>query len=270
MHRSSAELSATETLRTELDRGEDPTTLRRLREEVRAYIDASAGPDRRPELRHLQRLRANLPIMRGIVAASEREVARLDTSIARTRKGISEAQADLEAVTQRRWFRRPDQHAIDELHHRINAQQRYLGQLKKQQARAAGDLERRRRRLEGAERAVERIPHVDAAITRRRDWLQSHPDELAWEAELTIRLDGTAKERDQAPPGHDHTAGDDGLEAALRSIDLRTIDLSPARPRTGIERRLRENLGISPATDPIDIPLPPLPGHGIDGPDLGL
>ena len=66
MRRSSAEVSATETLRHELDRGEDPATLRRLWEQARDHIDAGAGPDRRPELRRLQRLRSDLPAMRSV------------------------------------------------------------------------------------------------------------------------------------------------------------------------------------------------------------
>jgi hypothetical protein len=271
MRRSSAELSATETLRTELDRAEDRQTLRRLHEQVRAYIEAGAGPDRRPELRRLQQLEGGVPIMRNIVAVNEREVTRLADAIMRTRRSLSEAEAHLEDLSRRRrrrWLRRPDQPAIDETHHRIGAQQRYLGQLEKERTRAAADLERSGRRLGDAERAVKCIPDIETAIARRRDWLRSHPAELAWEAELTARLDGTAKEPDRAPPDHERTACDDGLEAALRSIDLRTIDLSPI-PRTGIERRLRERLGIGQPADQMNIPLPPLPGRGIEGPDLG-
>jgi conjugative relaxase-like TrwC/TraI family protein len=269
MRRSSAELSATETLRTELDQAEDRRTLRRLHEQVRAYINAGAGPDRRPELRQLQRLQANLPTMRGIVTANEREVTRLTDAVLRTRRSLSESEAHLQDVTRRRLFRRPDQLAIDELHHRIGAQQRYLEQLEKQRARAAGDLERSRRRLGDAEGAVERIPDVETASAHRRDWLRNHPAELAWEAELVARLDGAAREPDRTPPDHEHTTSDDGLDAALQSIDLRTIDLSPRRARAGIERRLRQSLGIGQPSDPIDIPLPPLPGRGIEGPDLG-
>jgi hypothetical protein len=69
-------------------------------------------------------------------------------------------------------------------------------------------------------------------------------------------------DREQTVAGYD-------LEAALNSIDLRTVDLSPTRRRAGIERHLRESLGIRP-NDPIDIPHPPLPGRGLEGPDLGL
>src|SRR5207302_4788860 len=42
MHRSSAERSATETLREDLDRGEDRETLRRLHEQAVAHIEAHA------------------------------------------------------------------------------------------------------------------------------------------------------------------------------------------------------------------------------------
>ena len=62
-----------------------------------------------------------------------------------------------------------------------------------------------------------------------------------------------------------------GVEALIRSIDLRTIDLSAHLPRTGIERTTSEALGLSQRRDGADIALPLLPGHGLDaGPDLGL
>lgn len=46
-------------------------------------------------------------------------------------------------------------------------------------------------------------------------------------------------------PGHDHAEPDHDLEALLRSIDLRTINLSTHLPRTGIERTTSEALGLS-------------------------
>jgi hypothetical protein len=266
MRRSSAEVSATETLRTELDRGEDRETLRRLHDQALAYIDSCAGPDRRPELRRLQQLRSNLPLMRDIVAVNQREVARLDSDIARVRRSLAEAEAHLETLTRRR-FRGPDHHAIDETQHRISAQQRYLDRLEKERTRSAAEVERSRHRLHDTERAVARLPDVEIAITRRRDWLLNHPAELEWEADLATRLDGKAIE--PAVPDQDQSGIDDALEAALKSIDLRTIDLSPTRPRAGIEHHLREALGLRPS-DPIHLPLPPLPGRGIDGPELGL
>jgi hypothetical protein len=52
-------------------------------------------------------------------------------------------------------------------------------------------------------------------------------------------------------------------------IDLRTIDLSPRHPQSGLERQLWETIGIHRAFPDPDIATPPLPGRGIDGPDLG-
>jgi hypothetical protein len=114
MRRSSAELPATETLRNEFDRGEDRETLSRLHDQVRAHIDAAAGPDRRPELRLLRRLRSDLPMMRNIVEVNRREVARLDRASAATTEQLAKTGARLEALGRPRWFRRPDEDAIDD------------------------------------------------------------------------------------------------------------------------------------------------------------
>ena len=70
---------------------------------------------------------------------------------------------------------------------------------------------------------------------------------------------------------HDQLESDYGLEALVRSIDLRTIDLSRHLPRTNSERTTSKALGLSSPRGGADIALPPLPGHGLDaGPDLGL
>jgi conjugative relaxase-like TrwC/TraI family protein len=270
MRRSSAEASATERLRQELDRGDDLATLRRLWEGARDHIDAHAGPDLRPELRRLRRLRSDLPMLGNMVTANQAQVTRLDGTIATTRRSLAEAQASLETLSRRRRFRRPDQHAIEETQHRIDAHERHLGRLQDERARWAARLDVSRRRLHDAERAVDRIPEVEAAIARRSDWLLSHPAELAWEADLTIRIGGRTTELDsplagdeQPEPGH--------LEAILGSIDLRTIDLSAHPPRTGFERATSKALGLSRLRDGADIALPPLPDQGLDaGPDLGL
>jgi len=101
--------------------------------------------------------------------------------IARTRHSLAEAKAELEALTRRRRFRRPDQPATDETHACIAAQDGYLRRLEAECARAAGQLHRARRRLDDAERAVARIPDVEAAIARRGEWFLTHRAELAWE-----------------------------------------------------------------------------------------
>ena len=264
LRRSSAERSASETLRDELDRGEDPATLRRLWEQARRYIDTGAGPDRRPELRRLHRLQGQHPTIAGIVAANQRELDRTDRLITNVQRGLAETEASLEGLSRRRWFHRPDPLAIHDAEHKLQTQRLHLDGLTRQRARSNEQLERSQRRLHDAERAVDRIPDVEAGIARRSQWLLDHPTELEWEADLAARL-VPARSADQST-----TRQPDDDRAADLGIDLRTIDLSPPRPRAGIERRVREALGIDRPPADLDIALPPLPGRGIDGPDLGL
>jgi hypothetical protein len=109
---------------------------------------------------------------------------------------------------------------------------------------------------------------VETAVHRHRTWLRSHPAELAWEVDLAERL-GDHDKANHPSERHPHQFRVDDALDVLRAIDLRTIHLPSTRPSTGIENHLREALGV-PLNDPMNIPLPPLPGRGLDGPDLGL
>ena len=133
---------------------------------------------------------------------------------------------------------------MDQTRQRIAAQKRYLRNLETERARAAGQLQQARRRLHEAERAVARIPDVEAAIARRREWLLTHPAELAWEADLATRL---VKHVDEPVPiaGHCQDGLQPELETSRRSIDLRTIKLEDRKPRTRFERAVRDALGIA-------------------------
>ncbi|MGH8990926.1 MAG: MobF family relaxase [Acidimicrobiia bacterium] len=265
MRRSSVERSASETLRHELDRGEDPATLRRLLDQARGYIHIGAGPDRRPELRRLRRLQDQLPTMASIVAANQRELARLDRQIGDVKTRLADTEATLEGLSRRRWFQRPDRLGIEDAEHKLLAQRHHFDGLTRQRPRFADQLERSQQRLHNAQRAVDRIPDVETAIALRSQWLLDHPAELQWEADLAARLGYPDLTLDRGatrlePP---HPNADLG-------IDLRTIDLSPHLPRSGLERRLHDAIGITRPPDSPDIALPPPPGRGIDGPDLGL
>ena len=268
LRRSSAERSATETLRDELDRSEDPETLRRLHDQAMAHIEGGAGPNGRSELYRLRQAQVTLPGLRERVAVSQREVARLDRDIAQISLSLAGDQADLYVLSRPRRFRRPDHHAIAATRDRIHTQQEHRDRLHKERARAAADLQRNRKRLHETERTVDRIPAVEAALAKRRDWFRTHPDDLAWEADLAARLADASKTDGRRQPQHELSAGE--LEALLDAIDLRTIDLSLHRPRTGLERRLDDALGIRRPDDPTDRLLRPPPGRGIDGPDIGL
>jgi molybdate-binding protein len=52
-------------------------------------------------------------------------------------------------------------------------------------------------------------------------------------------------------------------------IDLRTIDLGNRVRGCGLRRRLDDALGPARRPEGVDVTPPPLPGHGIDGPDFG-
>jgi hypothetical protein len=97
----------------------------------------------------------------------------------------------------------------------------------------------------------------------------THPAELAWEADLATRLIGHIDEPAEPTDKHGQDHAQPELEAALQSIDLRTVNLGDRKPRTRLERAVRDALGTARHTRHPDVPRPPLPGHGIDGPDIG-
>jgi hypothetical protein len=207
-------------------------------------------------------------MMRNIVEVNRREVACLDRTSAATTEQLAKTDARLEALGRPRWFRRPDQDAIDDTIKELSAQKSQLDRLQKEGFRQVDRLQGSERRLGDVERAVARIPELEAAITRRGNWLRNHPAEVAWEADLATRLADTGMGANASIPDPEPSAS--GLDSALEQIDLRTIDLSPARPRAGIERRLGDALGITRPDDPIERLLRPPPGRDSDGPDLGL
>jgi chromosome segregation ATPase len=206
--------------------------------------------------------------MRDTVSANQQKLARLDVHIDRIRTHLADDERRLEDLARRRLFRRPDHGAIDTTQQRIDNQRRYLDRLHNEQARAAGELERSRSQLRNTESDVSHLPAVEAAVERRQTWFLDHRAELDWEADLAARLAGATKATDLDSPEHEHNASD--LNELFRSIDLRTLDLSPSRPRAGIERHLYDTLGISRPDDPMDRLCLPSPARGLDGPDLGM
>src|SRR5260221_2928341 len=90
-----------------------------------------------------------------------------------------------------------------------------------------------------------------------------------WEADLRSRLQGNAEHRNVALRERHPASGASGHELSPFDLDLRTVDLSPRRRATGLDRRLEDALGLTCGRPPIDVPHPPLPGHGIDRPYFG-
>ena len=160
-----------------------------------------------------------------------------------------------------RWER----NSANDAEHKFLAQRHHLDGLTRQRPRLAHQLERSQQRLHDAQGAVDRISDVEASMARRSQWLVDHPAELRWEADLADRLGYPDTTLDRGATRSELPQPDDDL-----AIDLRTIDISPHQPRSGLKRRLHDAIGITRHPDPPGIALPPPPSRGIDGPDLGL
>ncbi len=269
MRRSSAETSATEKLRRELADSEDPVVLRRLWEQARTFIEVGAGPNRLPELRRLEKLRDDLPILEGIAAVKKEQLDGTEQAIAATRQDLAAAGARLETLMRRRFFRRPDHEAVDRLTLGIQARRSRLIELQHQRNAQSADLRRSERRLADAQRNIERIPEVEAAVSRRKDWTSEHTAELDWEADLRSRLSRDVDHDDPAPPEQIQPDRQREYDLGDFDIDLRTVNLWSRGSGSGLQRRLEDALGPARFRNGPDVPHPTLPGHGLDGPDFG-
>jgi chromosome segregation ATPase len=269
MRRSAAETSATEKLRRELADSEDPAVLRRLWEQARTFIELSAGPNGFPELRRLEKLRDELPVLEGVAARKKEQVGRTEQTIAETRQDLAAAEARLEDLARRRFFRRPDQEAIDRLTLGIRTGRGRLGELQHQHNAQSADLQRSERRLADVKQEVGRIPDVKAAVSRRKEWMSDHTAEVDWEADLRSRLGRDVDQDDPAAAEQIRPDRQPEAELGELDIDLRTIDLGSRVRGCGLRRRLDDALGPARRREGADVPHPPLPGHGLDGPDLG-
>jgi conjugative relaxase-like TrwC/TraI family protein len=269
MRRSAVEISATEKLRRELADSEDPTVLRRLWEQARTFIDLGAGPNRFPELRRLEKLRDDLPVLEGVVARKKEQVGRTEQAIAATRQDLAAAGARLEDLTRRRFFRRPDLEAVNRLTMEMRTRRDHLVSLQHQRDAISADLERSERRLADAKREVQRLPEVEAAVSRRKQWMSDHTAELDWEADLRSRLGRDVDHDDSAGAAEQIRPNRQRAEFGDLDIDLRTIDLGNRVRGCGLRRRLDDALGPARRREGVDVAPPPLPGHGIDGPDVG-
>jgi hypothetical protein len=172
VNRSGASASATQVLREELDRTDDLAVLVPQLEDVRARIDAEAGPDRTAALRTLRAL-----------ATYEAEERRRQAAERRARWTPAEAQAlaagerQLVGLRRRRWRHR-DHEATMRLANRV-AQLRDL----RDRAEEAG-----RMLSEPSSAGGGQLWNAEAAQRRREDWLRCHPEEGRCEAALAERV----------------------------------------------------------------------------------
>jgi hypothetical protein len=186
---------------------------------------------------------------------------------------LAKAREHLGAVNRKRFLRRPDPAAVSDADDRLRSIERHLNQLGRKRTGVAERVRASLRTAHDAKVAIGRIPELESEVAKRKEWLHSHPAELAWEADLGRRVAECEAELGQ-DVGHerpsarqDNQTPDDDV---LKRIDLRTIDLGSAE-RSALHNR--DGSRVCGLNRGRDVPARPLPGQdlGIDvGPDLGL
>ncbi len=180
--RSGAELSATEVLRAELGRTEDLAVLVPQLVEVRRHISREAGPNRHGELRELAvELGVRDP------AGARGKLHGAEVELQRAAAAVETARAELDALAARPSLVRRRAHAVavEMAQSKLDIRLRRMSDAERQVEAATVVL----RSAEALEADVTgRFREAREATTRREAWLDEHPAEVAWEADLSERV----------------------------------------------------------------------------------
>ncbi len=200
--RSGAELSATDVLRSELDRSEDLALLVPALIEARRLVTRGAGPDRYQELLERQEELLRVDDVRS-VAAHRLHMA--EEYLKEAQAAVEGSRAELDALGDRGGLFRRRSHAaaVDEAGRTMGARLACLGGLEK-------EAERARCALKGVDQGVAEVQgryrEVVAAVTARERWMAEHPVEVAWMEDLADRVSARRSElalaAEERPPDH--------------------------------------------------------------------
>ena len=201
--RSVADLSATETLRGELARAESLHVLYPAWLEVRDYIDTHAGPDRHVELDglgeaadELRRRLRYLPIARRTFEDATAEMTRASRS-------LGEAKAEVAALRKPLpWWRKAEPVRHVTTADDVATRRHWFDKASAEVTRTAEVLRLVQADEPKLSKLEERAASVTAAIERRQDWLDAHPTERAWEADLRQRITARAQELGRTAAHH--------------------------------------------------------------------
>lgn len=197
--RSVADLSATETLRGELARAESLYVLYPAWLEARAHIDTHAGPDRRRELDQLTPAIEELQRKLLYVPRAHRNVEEARAELARASRSLAEAQAELAALTQKRSrWRRPEPVRVMYSEQDVATRQHWVDKAQAEVTRAEAVLPHLDAHEQKLAELEEQVVVVTAAVENRLAWLDAHPAERAWEADLRQRITGRTRELGRA------------------------------------------------------------------------
>ncbi|MGI8685366.1 MAG: AAA family ATPase [Acidimicrobiales bacterium] len=200
--RSGAERSATEVLRSELERSEDLAVLVPALIEARRLVNRGAGPDRHQELLERQ---AEFLRVDDVRSAAARRLHMAEEHVTKAQAALQASRVELDALGDRGGLFRRRAHvaAVEQAERTLEARLGRLGGLE-------AEAERARCALQGVERSFAeshgRYRELVAAQAARDAWLAEHPVEVAWMEDLAERVAERRSElalaAEEHPPAH--------------------------------------------------------------------
>jgi len=243
--RSIGEVSATETLRDALVNAESLAVLYPAWLEARHHLDTHAGPDRHAELEALgeqvevlrRRLRY-LPVARRNVESARAELTRASRSLE-----VAKAEVALRHQP-RSWWRRPEPVQHIRTAEDVAVRQHWVESARAELTHTEDVL----RRVEADEPTLaeldEKAATLAGTIAQRQAWLEAHPTERAWEADLRQRITSRTRELGETA-AHDWPEHVIGLIGPVPNRD-RTTERDGWATLAGRIESYRERWGIDP------------------------
>ena len=182
MGRSGAELSATEVLRSELERSEDLAVLVPALAQARRHVNGGAGRDRTAELAQARYELVEAGSALGVMASQFGIATRC---LEQAQGAVEVSRAALARLFDQRGLLRRHARAVHEIEGTLGAR------LARQRARQA-EMEQARdgfaRAQERRAVAIERLQELRAGQKEREAWIAEHPVEVDWMEHLAERV----------------------------------------------------------------------------------
>ena len=176
LRRSGADTSATDVLRDELRRAEDPAVLHEALAEARREVDRQAGPDRTSDIADLEP-RADVEGARRRLVDAEAACRRAADERARTEEREAEAHRT-KSVMAKLPGRTGRRARHDRWTESFNAGA-YANEARSTEHKTLTAVDKARHELYEARQAAEDLAELTAAECRRQQWLADHPEHLA-------------------------------------------------------------------------------------------
>lgn len=191
--RTSSQLSATETIRSELDRQLDAALLAAAIEEGRRRIDAEAGADRTAEIRRLQPIKQRHDILHAELAAAQDRLQQLHSERTKAEADLATARQQYEAAGERRGLlRKPDRQAQAAATSTVTALEAHQQRLDDQTHSSSANRDRLLQDIAELRSDIDRLEEAEKAQAARTHWLAGHPEVAARIGNLQTEVDQLA------------------------------------------------------------------------------